>query len=227
MSARSWGRRLGVTTAAVAATLGMAATTTPVAQAATGSATPTVARTVTGSAGTATALPTINPSGVDYDTWQRDVKAVIDPAFPYVEQRTENAAGQKQAIVLDIDNTSLETDFHLFLKYPTPAVRQVLQLAQYAHARGVAIFFVTARPDILDLPTRYNLEKVGFPVQGLYVRHLPDLFDEKSEFKTAKRAEIEAKGYTIIANIGNNTSDLVGGHAERTYKLPDYGGKLS
>ncbi|MFI1828874.1 hypothetical protein ACH41E_20840 [Streptomyces sp. NPDC020412] len=38
---------------------------------------------------------------------------------------------------------------------------------------------------------------------------------------------IEAKGYTIIANIGNRPTDLVGGHAERTFKLPDYGGKLT
>ena len=45
-------------------------------------------------------------------------------------------------------------------------------------------------------------------------------------YKTAKRAEIEAKGYTIVANVGNNTTDLVGGHAERTFKLPDYNGEL-
>ena len=55
----------------------------------------------------------------------------------------------------------------------------------------------------------------------------PDLFDEVSAYKTGKRAEIEARGYTIIANIGNSPTDLVGGHAERTVKLPDYNGKLS
>ncbi|MFC8859492.1 HAD family acid phosphatase, partial [[Kitasatospora] papulosa] len=53
------------------------------------------------------------------------------------------------------------------------------------------------------------------------------LFAEVSAYKTEQRAKIEGKGYTIIANIGNNTTDLVGGHAERTFKLPDYGGKLS
>jgi hypothetical protein len=68
---------------------------------------------------------------------------------------------------------------------------------------------------------------VGYPVSGLYVRDLPDLFGEVSEYKTSKRAEIEAKGYTIIANIGNRPTDLVGGHAERTFQLPDYDGQLS
>ncbi|MZG14624.1 hydrolase, partial [Streptomyces sp. SID5914] len=46
---------------------------------------------------------------VDYDTWQSDVRKVMDEARPYVEQRLDDSAGEKPAIVLDIDNTSLET----------------------------------------------------------------------------------------------------------------------
>ncbi|WP_392873726.1 HAD family acid phosphatase [Streptomyces sp. LN499] len=166
--------------------------------------------------------------GIDYGTWQRDVAAVIDVARPYIQQRiAQTPAGQKPAIVLDIDNSSLETDFHYFWTFPTPAIAQVRDLVRYADSQGVAIFFVTARPGIIASLTQHNLTAVGYPVTGLYVRDLPDLFDEVSTYKTAKRAEIEARGYTIIANIGNNESDLVGGHAERTFKLPDYDGKLS
>ncbi|MFJ8630134.1 HAD family acid phosphatase [Streptomyces sp. NPDC093568] len=161
---------------------------------------------------------------VDYDTWQSDVRKVIDEARPYVERRLNNSTGQKPAIVLDIDNTSLETHFQLFP--PTPAVKPTLELAKYAHSRGAAIFFITARPDLIEFITKANLTSVGYPVTGLYQRNLGDLFSDKAEFKTAKRADIEAKGYTIIANIGNNTTDLVGGHAERTFKLPDYDGAL-
>ncbi|MEV5241406.1 HAD family acid phosphatase [Streptomyces cinnamoneus] len=164
--------------------------------------------------------------GVDYDTWQRDVRAAVDGAMPYITERTAGAHGQKQAVVLDIDNSSLETDFH-WTTFPTPAIKPVLDLARYAHERGAAVFFVTARPGILDGVTEWNLRRVGYPVSGLYVRHLPDLFRDVSTYKTAKRTEIEAQGYTIIANIGNNTTDLAGGHAERTVKLPDYDGKLS
>ena len=32
---------------------------------------------------------------------------------------------------------------------------------------------------------------------------------------------LEAEGYTIIGNIGDQLSDLEGGHAERTFKLPN------
>ncbi|MFI0984293.1 HAD family acid phosphatase [Streptomyces exfoliatus] len=164
---------------------------------------------------------------VDYATWRRDVAAVVAEARPYIERRSENAGREKQAIVLDIDNSSLETDFHPFWELPTPAIADVREIVTAAHARGVDVFFVTARPGILHSLTDWNLKQAGYPVDGLYVRSLPDLFAEVSAYKTEKRAEIEAKGYTIIANIGNNTTDLVGGHAERTFKLPDYGGKLS
>ncbi|WP_330295861.1 HAD family acid phosphatase [Streptomyces sp. NBC_00503] len=166
--------------------------------------------------------------GIDYATWQGDVAAVIDAARPGIEQRiAASPAGEKPAIVLDIDNSSLETDFHWFWTSPTPAIAKVRDLTRYANDRGVAIFFVTARPGIVYSLTERNLKAVGYPVSGLYVRDLPALFTEVSAYKTAKRAEIEARGYTIIANIGNNQSDLVGGHAERTVKLPDYDGKLS
>ncbi|MEU6758453.1 HAD family acid phosphatase [Streptomyces sp. NPDC046685] len=166
--------------------------------------------------------------GIDYGTWQRDVASVIDAARPGIEQRiAASPAGEKPAIVLDIDNTSLETDFHWFWTFPTPAISKVRDLTRYANERGVAVFFVTARPGIIHSLTERNLKAVGYPVSGLYVRDLPDLFDEVSAYKTGKRAEIEALGYTIIANIGNSPTDLVGGHAERTVKLPDYDGKLS
>jgi predicted secreted acid phosphatase len=206
------GRRIGAVSAVVA--LGIGGTVT--------------------AAGTAAAAPaqtavtaTATTAAVDYATWQSDVKAVIDQARPYVEQRTANAAGQKLALVFDIDNTTLETDFHPWYELPTPAVKPSLDLARYARSRGVDIFFISARPGIISSLTQWNLTSVGYPVSGLYTRDLPDLFDEVSAYKTSKRAEIESLGYTIIANVGNNDSDLVGGHAERTFKLPDYDGQLS
>ncbi len=164
-------------------------------------------------------------AAVDYGTWQRDVLKVTDEVRPYLEKRIAEGAGQKLASVLDIDNTSLETHFHPFP--PTPAVKPVLEIAKQAKERGVAVFFVTARPDLIELVTKANLTSVGYPVDGLYQRTFGDLFGSPAEFKAAKRAEIEGRGYVIIANIGNNGTDFAGGHAERGFKLPDYDGQLS
>lgn len=163
---------------------------------------------------------------VDYATWQKDCQAVMDQALPYLKQRIAHPEpGERQAIVFDVDNTTLETDFGF--KYPQPANKPVLNVAEYAQQHGVSVFFVTARPGILYAPTEWNLEHDGYQVSGLYARGLFDLFKDVAAYKTAQRVGIENKGYTIIANIGNSASDLSGGHAEKTYKLPDYGGQLS
>ncbi|QYX75480.1 HAD family acid phosphatase [Streptomyces akebiae] len=210
MTASGVGRR--ITTVATVAVLGLGASMTAAVPAA---AAPSTAAVVAATA-----------AEVDYATWQKDVKAVIDTATPYIQQRTANSSGQKLAIVFDIDNTTLETHYTPWYQLPTPAMKPSLALAKYAKSRGVDVFFVTARPGIIESLTEWNLENVGYPVDGLYVRDLPDLFAEVAAYKTASRADIESDGYTIVANVGNNTTDLVGGHAERTFKLPDYDGLL-
>ncbi|MEU0189081.1 HAD family acid phosphatase [Streptomyces afghaniensis] len=206
---RPWLRRASVTAVSAAALVAMAAPADAAAPA--GAPTPVTAAAA---------------ADVDYATWQKDCQAVMDQALPYLKQRIAAAKpGEKQAIVFDIDNTTLETDFGF--SYPQPANKPVLEAARYAQERGVALFFVTARPDIIYSFTEYNLKQAGYQVSGLYVRNFIDLFKNVAEYKTAQRVDVEKKGYTIIANIGNSATDLSGGHAEKTYKLPDYDGQLS
>ncbi|MFJ8488891.1 HAD family acid phosphatase [Streptomyces sp. NPDC094038] len=158
--------------------------------------------------------------------WLSDVAAVTGPAQTYIDNRAaSNTSGAKQAIVLDIDNTSLETYFEGGITIP--ATPPVLALAQDAHAKGISVFFVSARSDLYNVVTKANLKSVGYPVDGLYARTVAQLLTESvADFKTSQRKAIEANGYDIIANIGNNTTDLTGGYADTTYKLPDYDGLL-
>ncbi|MFI7498871.1 HAD family acid phosphatase [Streptomyces sp. NPDC049687] len=210
MNRGTWTRRITMTVVTTAALTAMAVPAG--AQAATDTSTSTVA--------------TAAAADVDYATWQTDCQAVMNEALPYLKQRIAAAgAGEKPAIVFDIDNTTLETDFGF--SYPQPANKPVLDVARYAQQHGVSLFFVTARPGIIAGVTDYNLKYVGYNVSGLYVRGLFDLFKDVAAYKTAQRVDIENKGYTIIANIGNSATDLSGGHAEKTYKLPDYDGQLS
>ncbi|WP_189955927.1 HAD family acid phosphatase [Streptomyces alanosinicus] len=218
MTRGPWARRMSATAVCVAALAAMAAP----AQAATASS----ATDASASTATASAASAASAAKVDYATWQKDCQTVMDQALPYLKARIAAAEpGEKQAIVFDIDNTTLETDFGF--SYPQPANKPVLNVAKYAQEHGVKLFFVTARPGIIYLPTEYNLEHDGYDVSGLYVRGLFDLFKDVAAYKTAQRVDIENKGYTIVANIGNNASDLSGGHAEKTFKLPDYNGQLS
>ncbi|MEU4010383.1 HAD family acid phosphatase [Streptomyces pseudogriseolus] len=216
-SRRPWLRRVSVTAVSATALVALAAPA---------EATPAATAPTAALPAAAPSAPLALAADVDYDTWQRDCQAVMDQAMPYVQQRIADARpGEKQAIVLDIDNTALETDFGF--SFPQPANEPVLEVARYAEERGVGLFFVTARPGIIEAPTEWNLDHAGYESSGLYVRGFLDLFRNVAEYKTAQRADIERKGYTIIANIGNSATDLSGGHAERTFKLPDYDGQLS
>ncbi|MEV5434198.1 HAD family acid phosphatase [Streptomyces sp. NPDC052701] len=222
-SRRPWLQRASVTAVSAAALVALASP----ADAATATGTTAAATTATSTATAATtAASTTAAADVDYATWQKDCQAVMDQALPYLEQRIANTRpGEKQALVLDIDNTALETDFGF--SYPQPANKPVLEVARYAQDHGVALFFVTARPGIISSVTDYNLKHVGYKVSGLHVRGFLDLFRNVADYKTAQRVSIESQGYTIIANIGNSATDLSGGHAEKTFKLPDYDGQLS
>jgi len=46
-------------------------------------------------------------------------------------------------------------------------------------------------------------------------------FASAADFKAPIRAKIEQAGYTIVANMGDQPSDLQGGHAEKKFLLPD------
>ncbi|MFF0161950.1 HAD family acid phosphatase [Streptomyces sp. NPDC005263] len=210
---RPWARRTAVTAVSAAALVALAV---PAEAATTATSTSPAPRAASAAAA----------EDVDYATWQKDCQGVMDQALPYLKQRiAATKPGEKQAIVFDVDNTTLETDFGF--SYPQPANKPVLNVADYAQKHGVSLFFVTARPGIISGVTDYNLKNVGYQVSGLYVRGFSDLFKDVAAYKTAQRVTIESKGYTIIANIGNSATDLSGGHAEKTYKLPDYDGQLS
>jgi len=184
-----------------------------------------------GSAGAADARPlagsdrtaAVAAAAPSYATWIADVTAVTTPAAGYLGSRL-GVPGERTAIVLDIDNTSLETYYSGGIT--TPAVKPVLSLAELARSKGAAVFFVSDRTEFLRWPTEGNLKAVGYPIDGLHLRPLFN-FDPVQTNKTKARIAIEQAGYTIVANIGNNLTDFDGGHAERTFKLPDYNGTLS
>jgi predicted secreted acid phosphatase len=92
-----------------------------------------------------------------------------------------------------------------------------------AKKRGMAVFLITARPSLIpglyDTTVR-NLTAAGYSGwAGLSLK--ADALGSSATYKTATRAAIEAEGYTIIANVGDQESDLVGGHSERRFKLPN------
>jgi hypothetical protein len=87
-------------------------------------------------------------------------------------------------------------------------------------AAGVEVIFITGRRESDRSGSEKNLRAAGFgDYAALWLK--PNGANSSTEqFKTETRRRIEAEGRTIIANVGDQASDLVGGFSERTYKVP-------
>ena len=131
-----------------------------------------------------------------------------------------------------------------------PAVPGMVRMVSKAAKEGYAIIFLTGRPASQEAATLGNLTADGIGVDagypapttlsdgedGLFTK--PAVVDYPAylqaacagdpngscttqHYKTATRAHIESLGYRIVANFGDQFSDLKGGFAKRTFKLPN------
>ncbi len=155
-----------------------------------------------------------------------------------MSRRGKHGHGQskrKPAIVFDVDETALSNysaiDADNFTFGPNSmaeatneigvAIKPSLALYQLAQKKGIATFFVTGRREKDRAHTAHNLEREGFTGYTELVLK-PDAFtDTTVTYKSGARAAIEAKGYRIVASVGDQYSDLAGGHEDVAFKLPN------
>jgi predicted secreted acid phosphatase len=177
--------------------------------------------------------------------YERDVAAVLSRAQRYIEKRASRV--RQPAIVLDIDETSLlswvemlANDFGYIPAGPCddlPAgpcgvrawelsaraevIAPTLALYQAARAKGVTVFFLSGRPEIERAATEKNLRAAGYvDFAGVLLRPTGNS-ESAAVFKSGERKKIAAQGYAIIANIGDQPSDLAGGYAEKAFLVPN------
>jgi HAD superfamily, subfamily IIIB (Acid phosphatase) len=188
----------------------------------------------------------------DEGRYKKDIAAVMDAATAYVLGRAKEA--RRPAVVLDIDETSLSNwdnlkadDFGFIAggtcslqeKMPcgfddwidqakAPAIEPTLKFFNSLRAKDVAVniavFFITGRRENQRQATLWNLDRMGFNGwAGLVTRPDNDRRDSIVPFKSGERDKV-AERYTILANIGDQDSDLEdvkGKSAECSFKLPN------
>ncbi|NKQ23488.1 HAD family acid phosphatase [Streptomyces galbus] len=120
-----------------------------------------------------------------------------------------------------------------------PAVFGSPELVRYAASKGVEVFYNSGLSEAQRSAAVANLKKVGVDV-NLDADHMflkntatPPAYLSACatpgtwtcttvQYKSGTREHIERDlGYDIIANVGDQYSDLEGGYADRTYKLPN------
>jgi predicted secreted acid phosphatase len=177
--------------------------------------------------------------------YDADVAAVFESAQKYVEQYANDA--KRPALVLDIDETSLTNwpnlhadDFGFvpdgscdelpagpcgfnawILKGSATAIEPAHKLFEAAKAKGIAVIFITGRPNSQRDITILNLDHAGY--EGwTELRTRPDgQGGTVQDYKTKERIKVEDEGYTIIAGVGDQMSDIDGGHSGCTFKVPN------
>ena len=124
-------------------------------------------------------------------------------------------------------------------KADRPAVFGSPELVRYAKSKGVEVFYNSGLKESQRAAAVENLKKVGADI-NLDAAHmfLKDAANPPSylsacatpnnwtcttvQYKSGTRKHIEQDlGYDIVANFGDQYSDLDGGYANRTYKLPN------
>ena len=173
-----------------------------------------------------------------------DVARVLAEARSWLEERTQTAV--KPAIVLDIDETSLSNwpayringwgrivngacDLHhgpCGLRAwqalgQSKAIAPTLSLVRRARQLGVAVFFISGRPPELQVATERNLREQGYEWTAVILLPEGAKFASAVDFKAPERRQLTEQGYTILFTLGDQQSDLSGGYAERTFKLPN------
>jgi HAD superfamily, subfamily IIIB (Acid phosphatase) len=185
--------------------------------------------------------------------YAHEVAGIEAQAKHYLTVRllTEHRHGPKPAIILDVDDTSLNTyNYEIFSSFVfNPATNAdfvngqrfievfgMPALANWANAHGITVFFLTGRNHTQRDGTAGNLQKVGFTVPvdeaHLYLKYVaadpsfPDYLPcaptcTTTDYKSLTRQHIESLGYDIVANFGDQFSDLNGGFADRVFKMPN------
>jgi len=151
--------------------------------------------------------------------WRYDIRQAMSGSRIYVAARVDGTP--RLAVNLDIDNTSLATYYD-----KGEAVWVVHRFAAFAAERGVVTLFNTGRLSGAGRLARVadQLRAAGYTVTAICGRATRD--EGLAHSKQRCRAWFVRRGYTLIANVGNRSTDFTGGNYERAFRLPSYGNQL-
>jgi hypothetical protein len=189
-------------------------------------------------------IHTFDPDG----SYAHEMGRIVHKAKKTLADGHLRSAGHKpKAVLFDVDDTTLNTYsyeiYSNFVYNPTSnaafvnagvfrAVPHMVGLEKKAESLGYTVFFLTGRPEAQRAGTVANLTGEGYDVTSAHL-FLKDYATDTwlsscapscttTQYKSLTRKHIEdALGYRIVANFGDQYSDLLGGYADRTFKIPN------
>jgi hypothetical protein len=192
------------------------------------------------------ALHTFNPDGA----YAHEVEGIATKAGTYLAHHHKRTAGKAILFDID-DTTLNTYNYEIYSNFvfnPTtnaafvnagvfPAVPGMVDLEHQAIAEGYKVFFLTGRPKNATTDqkpaTLANLRAVGYDVvdDQVYLKDASGVTEPwlspcaptctTTQYKSLTRQHIESLGNEIVANFGDQFTDLNGGFADKTYKIPN------
>jgi hypothetical protein len=187
----------------------------------------------------------------DTSAYANEVGGIVQDAQEYLgaTRSQKHLSGQK-AVLFDVDDTTLNTyDYEIYSNfvynpatnaafvdnpnYTLRAVPHMVELENWAAAQGYTVFFLTGRGiaqlggTIEDLRANgYTFDDANVYTKDLNAPWLASCGHSTPpcttiQYKSLTRAHIESLGYDIVANFGDQYSDLTGGYADETFKMPN------
>lgn len=167
--------------------------------------------------------------------FDKECRALFDDAKSQIEKIK---LGENFAVIFDVDETALsnynntkEISFgyirehwhNAILKADEPVIPETKKFYDWLISKNIKVIFLTGRYEEIREATLKNLISTGYSqFDTLIVRNFQESKIPAAEFKPAKRNELAEKGYNIIASVGDQWSDLVGGNSGIKIKLPNY-----
>ncbi|HWA10000.1 MAG TPA: HAD family acid phosphatase [Opitutaceae bacterium] len=169
--------------------------------------------------------------------YQSDLAAAAARAGSWLAERAAHRIpGEQLAVVFDIDETLISNwpeivgaDFEYVpavweaweAEARAPALEPVRAVYLQARRLGLEVIVLSDRREHERSITERGLRSAGYEGYAALILKPDDSRATAETFKSAQRRRLAAEGRTIIANVGDQESDLAGGSAERTFKLPN------
>lgn len=170
--------------------------------------------------------------------YKQDLTRAVRLADSYLRARKARG-GKNLTVIFDIDETVLSNLPHMkkmdygyqpkvwdawVATSEGEALEPVKKVYQTALALDMKVIFLTGRTEADREATARNLAQEGM---GTYERLIlrprrgTAPYEDAIVFKSRVRQKLSEEGFNIIANFGDQESDLAGGNSGRTFKLPN------
>lgn len=174
---------------------------------------------------------------VNSGDYAREIGRIALEANRYLAKRGPKLAaeGKKVAVVFDIDETTLtnyphilDNDFgyvpKIWSEWVAEARAHAIIPVQTVYDTAVRmkldVIFITGRTEADRAGTERNLRDVGYETWTRIYYTPADYKGTARAFKGGIRRKLVEEGYVIVANVGDQESDL-GSFTERDFKLPN------